>query len=85
MSVPGHISEDSGSWIFPGSVPDSFSRRNISEHFCSGFFLDRCQGIFLRILVVGFFLGQHQTSFQGEIFLMIWVLDFSWINTNFFF
>ena len=91
---PRYISEDFGSGfflgqcqdrIFPGSVPDSFSRRNISEHFCSGFFLDRCQGIFLRILVVGFFLGQHQTSFQGEIFLMIWVLDFSWINTRFFF
>ena len=62
--MPGNISEDSGSWIFPRSVPNSFSKRNISEDFGSGFFLDQYRviflgEIFLRILVVGFFPDQY--------------------------
>ena len=59
-TVPGNISEDSGSWIFPRSVPNSFSRRNISEDFGSGFFL----------------------IFLGEIFLMVLVVDFSWVSAS---
>ena len=73
--MPRNISEDSGSWIFPGSIP-FFSRRNISDGFGSGFCLEQCQEIFLRILVVGFFLGQYQILFLGEIFLRILVVDF---------
>ena len=56
-------------------MPDSFSRRNTSDGFGSGFFLDQCQEIFLRILVVGFFLGQYQILFLGNIFLRILVVD----------
>ena len=96
--MPGNISEDSGSWIFPRSVPilflgniflrilvvdcrlfSHFSKRNISEDSGSGFFLGQCQEIFLRILVVRFFLDQYQIIFQGEIFLTTLVVDFSWI------
>ena len=66
--MPGNISEDSGSWIFPRSVPNSFSRRNISEDFGSGFFLIFLGEIFLRILVVDFSWVSTRLVFKEKYF-----------------
>ena len=46
---------------FSGSVPEFFSRINISEDF----------SLFLTILAVDFFLGQRQIIFPGKICLRI--------------
>ena len=74
--------------IFSGSVPDFFSRINISEDFsliltilAVDFFLDQCQIIFpgkiclriLALLLSQFFLDQCQIFFLGSIFLKIFL------------